>query len=214
MGRQNLQLKTYQFMGKSLVLLIVAAVGLFLVMSGCNTYNGLVTKDETVNQAWGNVQSAYQRRSDLIGNLVETVKGAANFEKETLIQVTEARSKATSTSVNLDPSTLTPEALKQFQEAQAGLSSALSRLLVSVEKYPELKAMDNFRELQAQLEGTENRIKVERDKFNEVVTAYNISVRRFPAALFAGMFGFQTRAQFEAEDSAQNAPKVNFDFSK
>ncbi|NJL76013.1 MAG: LemA family protein [Saprospiraceae bacterium] len=201
-------------MGKSAGLLIVAAIGLFLIMSGCGTYNSLVTKDETVNQAWGNVQSAYQRRNDLIGNLVETVKGAANFEKETLVQITEARAKATSTTVNLDKNSLTPEGLKQFQEAQAGLSSALSRLLVSVEKYPDLKATDNFKELQAQLEGTENRIKVERDKFNEVVTDYNISVRRFPAALFAGIFGFQTRAQFEAEDGAQNAPKVNFDFGK
>ncbi len=198
-------------MGRSAIILGLVAIGLIFVMGGCGTYNSLVDKDENVNQAWANVQSAYQRRADLIPNLVNTVKGAADFERQTITDVVEARAKATS--VNIDPSNITPEQLKQFQEAQSGLSSALSRLLVTVERYPELKATDNFKELQAQLEGTENRIKVERDRFNAAATEYNKSVRRFPAALFAGIFGFDTRAQFEAEDGAQDAPDVNFDFS-
>lgn len=198
-------------MGRSAIILGLVVIGLIFVMGGCGTYNSLVDKDENVNQAWANVQSAYQRRADLIPNLVNTVKGAADFERQTITDVVEARAKATS--VNIDPSNITPAQLKQFQEAQSGLSSALSRLLVTVERYPELKATDNFKELQAQLEGTENRIKVERDRFNAAATEYNKSVRRFPAALFAGIFGFDTRAQFEAEDSAQDAPDVNFDFS-
>lgn len=198
-------------MGKSIGLLIAVVVGLLFVVSGCGTYNTLVDKDEDVNEAWSKVQSAYQRRADLIPNLVETVKGAANFERQTLTDVVEARAKATS--VNVDPSNLTPEKLQEFQQAQSGLSSALGRLLVTVERYPDLKSTANFRELQAQLEGTENRIKVERDRFNEVVTTYNKSVRKFPAAIYASIFGFDKRAQFEADDDAQDAPDVNFDFS-
>lgn len=186
--------------------LIVA--GLILLFGGCNTYNSLVNLDEDVENEWGKVQSAYQRRADLIPNLVNTVKGVANFEQTTLTQVVEARAKATSTTI--DPSNITPESLKEFQQAQQGLSSSIGRLLMVSENYPELKASNNFLELQAQLEGTENRIKVARDNFNDVVTTYNKKVRRFPASLFAGMMGFSKRAQFEAADNAQDAPTVTF----
>ena len=184
--------------------LIVA--GLILLFGGCNTYNSLVNLDEDVENEWGKVQSAYQRRADLIPNLVNTVKGVANFEQTTLTQVVEARAKATSTTI--DPSNITPESLKEFQQAQQGLSSSIGRLLMVSENYPELKASNNFLELQAQLEGTENRIKVARDNFNDVVTTYNKKVRRFPASLFAGIMGFSKRAQFEAADNAQDAPTV------
>lgn len=188
--------------------LIVVVVLLLLGMYGCSTYNGLVSKDETVNSAWANVQSAYQRRADLIPNLVNTVKGAADFEKSTLTAVIEARAKATS--IQLKPEQLTPENLQKFQAAQEQLSGSLARLLVSVEQYPQLKANQNFLELQAQLEGTENRIKVERDRFNEVVKDYNQSVRTFPANVFAGMFGFAAKGYFEASQAAQTAPTVKF----
>jgi LemA protein len=186
--------------------LIVA--GLILIFGGCNSYNSLVNLDEDVENEWGKVQSAYQRRADLIPNLVNTVKGVANFEQTTLTQVVEARAKATSTTI--DPSNITPESLKEFQQAQQGLSSSIGRLLMVSENYPELKASNNFLELQAQLEGTENRIKVSRDNFNDVVTTYNKKVRRFPASLFAGIMGFSKRAQFEAADNAQDAPTVTF----
>ena len=186
--------------------LIVA--GLILLFGGCNTYNSLVNLDEDVENEWGKVQSAYQRRADLIPNLVNTVKGVANFEQTTLTQVVEARAKATSTTI--DPSNITPESLKEFQQAQQGLSSSIGRLLMVSENYPELKASKNFLELQAHLEGTENRIKVARDNFNDVVTTYNKKVRRFPASLFAGIMGFSKRAQFEAADNAQDAPTVTF----
>ena len=188
--------------------LIVVVVLLLLGMYGCSTYNGLVSKDETVNSAWANVQSAYQRRADLIPNLVNTVKGAADFEKSTLTAVIEARAKATS--IQLKPDQLTPENIQKFQAAQEQLSGTLSRLLVSVEQYPQLKANQNFLELQAQLEGTENRIKVERDRFNEVVKDYNQSVRTFPANVFAGIFGFKAKGYFEASQAAQTAPTVTF----
>jgi LemA protein len=186
--------------------LIVA--GLILLFGGCNTYNSLVNLDEDVENEWGKVQSAYQRRADLIPNLVNTVKGVDNFDQTTLTQVVEARAKATSTTI--DPSNITPESLKEFQQAQQGLSSSIGRLLMVSENYPELKASNNFLELQAQLEGTENRIKVSRDNFNDVVTVYNKKVRRFPASLFAGIMGFSKRAQFEAADNAQDAPTVTF----
>lgn len=175
--------------------------------SSCG-YNTMVEKDETVEAAWANVQNAYQRRADLVPNLVNTVKGAANFERETLTAVIEARAKATS--VNISPDNLTPENIQRFQQAQGELSSALSRLLVSVERYPELKANQNFLELQAQLEGTENRIAVERRKFNETVQDYNSYIRSFPRNLIAGMFDFEKKGYFEAEASAQQAPKVEF----
>mgnify|MGYP002867567751 FL=1 len=178
-------------------------------MKGCSSYNTFVDKEEDVENAWSKVQSEYQRRSDLIGNLVGTVKGAAQFEQKTLTDIANARAKATS--VNIDPTNLTPEKMEQFQQAQSQLSQSLGRLLMVTENYPELKANQNFLELQSQLEGTENRVKVERDKFNDVVTDFNKSVRRFPSSLFAGMFGFSQKAQFEAEQSAQTAPKVNFE---
>lgn len=195
---------------RSLVtVLIFIALGLIVFVSGCSTYNSFVDAEENVENAWSKVQSAYQRRADLIPNLVNTVKGYANFEQETLTKVTEARAKATS--INIDPTNLSPEKLQEFQAAQSNLSQSLGRLLVTVERYPELKANQNFLELQAQLEGTENRIKVERDSYNDIVTSYNKRVRRFPGSLYAGMFGFEQKAQFQAEEGAQNAPKVNFE---
>jgi LemA protein len=188
---------------------VVLALLLLLFMGGCNSYNGFVDAEENVDQAWADVQTQYQRRSDLITNLVNTVKGAADFERETLEAVTNARAKASS--VNVDPSNLTAENLQQFQAAQSQLSQSLGRLLVTVERYPELKANANFRDLQTQLEGTENRIAVSRQKFNEIVTSYNKRVRRFPGSLFASVFGFDEKAQFEAQAGAEQAPKVNFD---
>ena len=194
---------------RSLVLAVVLiGLGLILFVSGCNSYNTFVDMEENVENEWGKVQSAYQRRADLIPNLVNTVKGVADFEKSTLTEVTEARSRATG--IKIDPTNLTPEKLKEFQEAQSGLSQSLGRLLVVSENYPQLRANESFKELQVQLEGTENRIKVARDRYNDVVTEYNKKVRRFPGSLFAGMFGFGQKAQFEAEASAQQAPKVEF----
>ena len=183
-------------------------LGLILLMAGCNNYNGLVELDEEVENEWSKVQTAYQRRSDLITNLVNTVKGAANFEQETLTSIVEARAKASS--ITIDPANATPEQMKAFEQAQSGISQSLGRLLMVTENYPDLKANANFVELQTQLEGTENRIKVARDRFNDIVTRYNKKVRRFPGSLFAGMFGFSQKAQFQASDSAQNAPTVNF----
>lgn len=176
-------------------------------LSSCG-YNTMVQKDETVETAWANVQNAYQRRADLIPNLVNTVKGAANFERETLESVINARAKATSVQLNADD--LTPENLQRFQAAQNELGGALSRLLVSVERYPELKANQNFLELQAQLEGTENRISVERRKFNESVQDYNTTVRSFPNNLMAGIFGFERKGHFQADPGAERAPTVQF----
>lgn len=194
---------------KSLSLsVILIGLGLLLFVNGCSTYNKMVDSEETVENAWSKVQSAYQRRADLIPNLVETVKGYAEFEQETLTNVMEARARATS--VQVDPTNLTPAQLQEFQSAQSNLSSSLGRLLVTVENYPELKANQNFLELQAQLEGTENRIKVERDRFNDTVTEYNKLVRRFPNSLYAGLFGFDRKPQFEADATAQEAPKVEF----
>lgn len=186
------------------LLLIIVAFG----STSCGTYNGMVNKDEVVKEAWAKVQSQYQRRADLIPNLVNTVKGAADFEKSTLQGVIEARSKATQTTIS--PDNLTPENIQQFQAAQDGLSNALSRLLVTVERYPELKANQNYLELQAQLEGTENRITVARNDFNAAVRDYNSSVRSFPANIMAGIFGFETKTPFEASQSAQAAPTVQF----
>ena len=176
-------------------------------LSSCG-YNSMVQLDEQVTSQCGQVQNVYQRRTDLIPNLVASVKGAANFEKETLTQVIEARAKATS--VQVDPTKLTPEAIQQFQASQSGLSSALGRLMVVVEKYPELKANQNFLELQSQLEGTENRISVERMKFNQVTEQYNTKIRSFPNNLTAGMFGFEKKGYFQAEAGANKAPAVAF----
>ncbi len=172
------------------------------------TYNGLVNKDEAVNTAWSNVETQYQRRADLIPNLVNTVKGYANHESETLTAVTEARTRATS--INLSTQDLTPEKLAEFQQAQSQVGSALGRLIAVAESYPDLKASQNFQELQAQLEGTENRIAVARKDFNEVAREYNIAVRRFPANLVAGLFGFGQKPYFDAAPGAETAPQVAF----
>jgi LemA protein len=188
--------------------LIFLGILLLLVFWGCGSYNSLVGSDEEVKKAWGNVQSSYQRRADLIPNLVETVKGEASFERGTLNDVINARARATSVQVN--PENLTPENIQQFQQAQGQLSGALSRLLVTVEQYPNLRANDAFRDLQRQLEGTENRINTERNRFNETVQPYNTKVRSFPTNIFAGMMGFRPRPPFEADPGAQNAPRVNF----
>jgi LemA protein len=179
-----------------------------LVLWIFSSYNGIVGKEETVKSQWGTVESQYQRRSDLIPNLVNTVKGYAQFEQETLTKVIEARANATS--VKVDPANLTPERLAQFQQAQEGVTSALSRLLVVVEKYPDLKANQNFLDLQSQLEGTENRIAVERKRFNDVVSTYNKSVRTFPGVLVAKISGFEPKGYFEASEGAEKAPTVTF----
>ena len=176
-------------------------------LSGCG-YNKMVTMDEQVASQWAQVENVYQRRADLIPNLVSTVKGYADFEKETLTGVIEARAKATS--VQIDPSNLDASSMQQFQAAQDGLSSALSRLMVVVERYPDLKANQNFLELQAQLEGTENRIAVERKKFNEVTQNYNAYIRRFPTLITAKIFNFDSKPYFKAEESAKEVPKVEF----
>lgn len=186
----------------------LALVVLGIVLWGTKIYNGMVTMNEGVTSQWGNVETAYQRRSDLIPNFVNTVKGAANFEQTTLIQVIEARSKATS--VTIDPTKMTAENMQQFQQAQGQLTSALSRLMVVVEQYPQLKATQNFRDLQVELEGTENRISVERRKFNEVALSYNTYVKRFPQSFLAGMFGFQAKPYFESVEGAEKAPEVKF----
>lgn len=196
-------------MKRSPILLIVLAIIVILFFWGCSGYNGLVQQDETVKKVWNNVQSQYQRRSDLIPNLVETVKGEANFERGTLNDVINARARATSMQVS--PENLTPENIEKFQQAQGQLSGALSRLLVTVEQYPNLRANDAFRNLQAQLEGTENRIAVARNDFNAAVQDYNTKVRRFPTNILAGITGFHPRQGFTADPGSENAPKVNFD---
>ena len=194
-------------MKKWLVPIILIALA---VIFGVRVYNSTIGLEENVEEAWAKVESSYQRRSDLIGNLVKTVQGAADFEKSTLESVINARAKATS--INIDPTNITPEQLQQFNQAQRGLSSALSRLLVTVERYPDLKANQNFLELQSQLEGTENRINVARDRFNETVKPYNKHIRTFPNNLLAGLFGFEKKAYFEAEEGSEKAPDVEFDF--
>jgi LemA protein len=186
----------------------LALIVISMVMWGTKVYNGMVTMQETVTSQWGNVETSYQRRSDLIPNFVNTVKGAANFEQTTLTQVIEARAKATS--INIDPTKMTAENMQQFQQAQGQVSSALGRLMVVMEQYPELKATQNFRDLQVELEGTENRISVERRKFNEVALTYNTYIRRFPQNFLAGMFGFQAKPYFEATEGADKAPEVKF----
>ncbi len=195
-----------------LVAIIIGAVLAFFVILGVvwgiRTYNQMVTMNQGVESQWGNVETTYQRRNDLIPNFVNTVKGAANFEQTTLTQVIEARAKATS--VTIDPANMTAENMQQFQQAQGQVSSALSRLMVVVEQYPELKATQNFRDLQVELEGTENRISVERRKFNEVAMQYNTYTKRFPQNFLAGMFGFQPKPYFDAVEGAEKAPEVKF----
>ncbi|MEN9685734.1 MAG: hypothetical protein RLZZ28_1520 [Bacteroidota bacterium] len=193
---------------KNITLIVILALVVILGWSGCNGYNGLVKQDENVSNAWNKVQSDYQRRSDLIPNLVNTVKGEANFEQTTLTKVIEARASATQ--MKVDAKDLTPEKLQQFQASQGQLSQALGRLLVVSEQYPNLRANEAFRGLQAQLEGTENRIKVARNDFNDAIQSYNVKVRSFPMNIFAGMFGFKTKEGFKAEAGADKAPEVKF----
>ncbi|MEY3819984.1 MAG: LemA family protein [Bacteroidota bacterium] len=193
---------------KNLTLIVIAALVLLLGGCGCNGYNGLVKLDETVKNKWANVESDYQRRSDLIPNLVNTVKGEANFEQTTLQNVISARASATQ--VKLDANDLSPEKIQQYQAAQGQLSQALGKLLMVTENYPNLRANDAFRGLQTQLEGTENRIKVARNDFNDAVAAYNVKARTFPNNIFAGMFGFKTKEGFKAEAGSEKAPEVKF----
>ena len=199
-------------MKKWLIPVIIIAVIVFAVYSWAKGFNNeAVVLQEDAKTTWSNVESAYQRRNDLIGNLVKTVQGAADFEKSTLTEVINARAKATS--VNINAGDLTPENMAQFQQAQSGLSGALSKLLVSVERYPDLKANANFLELQSQLEGTENRINVARDRFNEGVNNYNKHIKIFPNSILAGIFNFDEMNRYQADAGSENAPDVNFDFN-
>lgn len=199
-------------MKKGLIILIVLALvafGLYRWAVGFN--NTAVQYEADAKTAWSNVESAYQRRNDLIGNLVKTVQGSADFERGTLTDVIEARAKATSTTI--DAGDLSPDKMAAFQEAQSGLSGALSKLMVVVERYPDLKANQNFLELQSQLEGTENRINVARDRFNEAVNIYDVHIKQFPGSLLAGIFNFDEMARYKADAGSENAPDVNFEFN-
>ncbi len=193
---------------KSPGLLIALAIVVIVGFLGCNGYNGLVKQDESVKKAWNNVQTEYQNRNDLVGNLVNTVKGAANFEQKTLTDVIEARAKATS--VNINAENLTPEKIAEFQAAQGQLSGSLSRLLATVEAYPTLKATENFTKLQGQLEGIENGIKNSRKVFNDEINTYNTKVRSFPMNILGGLFGFKAKEGFKADAGAEKAPEVKF----
>ncbi len=195
------------FLKKHKTIVIIAVLAI-IAMWGISAYNGLVSMDEGVQTKWADVETQYQRRADLIPNLVNTVKGYAAHESETLTAVVEARAKATS--VIIDPTNMTTEQIANFQKAQDGVTSALGRLLVTVEKYPELKASENFRELQTQLEGTENRISVARRDYNEAARKYNTTLRSFPKNILAGMFGFEKKAYFEAQEGSEQAPTVQF----
>jgi LemA protein len=194
---------------KSTGTLVILGIVVILLFWGCNGYNGLVKQDENVKKAWNNVQTEYQNRSDLVGNLVNTVKGAANFEQNTLVQLVEARAKATS--VNIKADELTPENIAKFQAAQSQMSGALSRLLAVVENYPDLKATQNFTQLQGQLESIENKIKNSRKDFNEAINLYNTKVRSFPMNILGGMFGFKAKEGFKADEGAEKKVDVNFD---
>jgi LemA protein len=193
-----------------IILVVVVVIGFFLYNGIVGFQQTAVQKEETVKTAWSNVESSYQRRNDLIGNLVKTVQGAADFERNTLTEVIEARAKATS--VNIDAGNLTPQNIEAYSQAQTGLSSALSKLLVSVERYPDLKANQNFLNLQAQLEGTENRINVERNKYNSTVGDFNIYIRQFPRNLYNSFFNFEEKVRFKADAGAENATDVEFNF--
>ena len=193
---------------KNLGMLILVGIILIFVVWGCNGYNGIVKQDVNVQKTWGNVNTEYQKRADLVDNLVNTVKGAADFERQTLTDVIEARANASK--VNLTADQLTPENMAKFQQAQSEMSGALSRLLVTVERYPELKANQNFLQLQGQLEGIENDIRNSRKTFNDAVATYNQKVRAFPMNLLAGMFGFERKEPFAADAGAEKAPKIQF----
>ncbi|MBQ8099137.1 MAG: LemA family protein [Bacteroidaceae bacterium] len=190
------------------IIIAIVVVAVLLIGCGSSQYNGMVPSEEKVTTAWSNVENQYQRRADLIPNLVSTVKGYAAHEENTFKEVVEARAKATQ--VTIDPTNMTPEKLKEFQAAQGELGSALGKLIAISENYPELKANQNFLELQAQLEGTENRINEARRLYNEAAQDYNVTIRQFPGVIFARLFGFQTKTKFEAAEGAQNAPKVEF----
>jgi len=192
----------------TIVGLSVLGLVVIIFLWGMGQYNGMVRAEENLNKSWSNVESQYQRRADLIPNLVSTVKGYATHEEKTLTEVMEARAKATQTTI--DPSNMTDASMAKYQAAQAQVGSALSRLLVTVEQYPNLKANENFLELQAQLEGTENRISVERQRFNDAAQGFNTMIRRFPKNIIASMFGFEKKAYFKAEESAEKAPEVKF----
>lgn len=192
--------------------LIPVGIIVVLILFAVSSYNGLVTVQADTKTAWSKVESAYQRRNDLIGNLVKTVQGAAEYEKGTLTAVIEARSKATS--ITIDPTNVTPAQMAQFQQAQEGLKGSLSRMLLTVEQYPDLKANQNFLELQSQIEGTENRINVERDRFNDAANKYDIKTRSFPSVIFAKLFGFGEIARFKSDAGAEKAPVVEFNFDK
>jgi len=189
-------------------LLVVIAIVVIVGFLGCNGYNGLVKQEESVKRAWNNVQTEYQNRSDLVGNLVNTVKGAANFEQKTLTDVVNARAKATSVNINAD--NLTPEKIAEFQAAQGQLSGSLSRLLATVEAYPTLRATENFTKLQGQLEGIENGIRNSRKNFNDEVNVYNTKVRSFPMNILGGIFGFRQKEGFKSDPGAEKAPEVKF----
>ncbi len=193
-------------------LLIVVGVIVVLILAAVSSYNGLVGSSQAVDSAWAQVQNVYQRRADLIPNLVQTVQGAANFEKSTIVQVTEARASVGKVNINQNQAPSDAAQLEQFQKAQGQLSNALSRLLMVSENYPDLKASANFRDLQAQLEGTENRITVERGRFTEVVQAYNTKIKTLPTVFFAALLGFQPKPYFQATAGAETAPAVKFDF--
>ena len=193
---------------RNLTLLIILGLVLILGVWGCNGYNGVIKQDENVKKTWNNVNTEYQKRGDLVDQLVNTVKGAANFEQTTLTNLVEARAKATS--VNLTADQLTPENIAKFQAAQSQLSGSLSRLLAVVENYPDLKATQNFQQLQGQLEGIENDVRNSRKNFNEAVNTYNVKVRSFPVNMLAGMFGFKAKDGFKADEGAEKAPKVQF----
>lgn len=198
-------------MKKWLPIVIIAVIAIGFYSKGKGFYNTAVELNENVSESWGNVQTSYQRRNDLIGNLVNTVKGAADFERNTLTDVIEARSKATQTTI--DPSNITPEQLEQFNKAQGGLSSALSRLLVTVEKYPDLKSNQNFLKLQDELTSTENTIQTARTRYNEAIKPYNNHVKKFPNSLLAGIFNFEGKPYFDAEAGAEKPVDVEFDFN-
>lgn len=193
---------------------LVVLLGAIVLIGGCGTYNSLVSKSQNVDSKWAQVQNQYQRRSDLIPNLVNTVSGAANFEKSTITEVTEARARVGQVNINPNQAPTDPAQLEKFEQAQGQLTSALSRLLVVAERYPELRATQNFAGLQAELAGTENRISVERMRFNEAVQGYNTSVKRMPTVLFAGALGFQPKPYFQSTAGAETPPKVEFDFNK
>ena len=196
-------------MKKTIITVVVAIIAIYvIIVYPVSTYNTLVTADEAVSTAWSNVENQYQRRSDLIPNLVNTVKGYAQHENQTLKEVVEARAKATQTTI--DPSNMTTKDFQAYQQAQSAVGSAIGRLLVSVERYPELKANENFQALQAQLEGTENRISVERRNFNKIAMEFNTTIRRFPKNIIANMFGFEKRPYFEAQAGSEKAPEVKF----